>query len=49
LDDEAGIESFISSLESHINDLSSQKLIIEIFENKISEFELNVQYYEYKL
>jgi hypothetical protein len=49
LDDEAEIESFLSSLESHIHDSSSQKEIIERLKNKISEFELNVQFYEFKL
>jgi hypothetical protein len=42
LDDETEIESFLSSLESHIHDSSSQKEIIERLENKILEFELNV-------
>jgi hypothetical protein len=42
LDDEAEIESFLSSLESLIHDSSSQKEIIERLENKISEFELYV-------
>jgi predicted RNase H-like nuclease (RuvC/YqgF family) len=49
LDDEAEIESFLSSLESPIHDSSSQKEIIEKLENKISEFELKVQSYESKL
>jgi hypothetical protein len=49
LDDEAEIESFLSSLESHIHDSSSQKEIIERLKNKISEFELKVQSYEFKL
>jgi hypothetical protein len=48
-DDEDVIESFVSSLESHIHDSSSQKEIIERLENKISEFELKVQSYEFKL
>jgi hypothetical protein len=39
LDDEAEIESFLSSLESHVHDSSSQKEIIEKLENKILEFE----------
>jgi chromosome segregation ATPase len=49
LDDEAEIESFLSSLESLIHDSSSQKEIIERLENKISEFELNVHFFESKL
>jgi hypothetical protein len=49
LDDEAEIESFLSSLESLIRDSYSQKEIIERLENKISEFELKVQSYESKL
>jgi hypothetical protein len=49
LDEEAEIESFLSSLENHIHDSSFQKEIIERLENKISEFELNVQSYESKL
>jgi chromosome segregation ATPase len=40
---------FLSSLESLIHDSSSQKEIIERLENKISEFELNVQSYKSKL
>jgi hypothetical protein len=48
-DDEEVIESFVSSLESPIHDSSSQKEIIERLENKISEFELKVQSYEFKL
>jgi hypothetical protein len=48
-DDDDVIESFVSSLESHIHDSSSQKEIIERLENKISEFELKVQSYEFKL
>jgi hypothetical protein len=40
---------FLSSLESHIHDLSFQKYIIERLENKISVFELKVQSYEFKL
>jgi hypothetical protein len=48
-DDETEIESFLSSLESPIHDSSYQKEIIERLENKISEFELNVQSYEFKL
>jgi hypothetical protein len=48
-DDEDVIESFVSSLESPIHDSSSQKEIIERLENKILEFELNVQSYEFKL
>jgi hypothetical protein len=40
---------FLSSLESHIYDSSSQREIIERLENKISEFELKVQSYESKL
>jgi hypothetical protein len=40
---------FLSSLESLIHDSSSQKEIIERLQNKISEFELNVQSYESKL
>jgi hypothetical protein len=47
LDDEAEIESFLSSLESHIHDSSSHKEIIERVKNKISEFELKVQSYEF--
>jgi hypothetical protein len=49
LDDEAEIESFLSSLESHIHDSSSQKEIIERLKKKILEFELKVQSYESKL
>jgi hypothetical protein len=49
LDDETEIESFLSSLESHICDSSSQKEIIERLKNKISEFELKVKSYESKL
>jgi hypothetical protein len=49
LNDEAKIEFFLSSLESLIHDLSSQKEIIERLENKILEFELKVQSYESKL
>jgi hypothetical protein len=49
LNDEAKIESFLSSLESLIHDLSSQKEIIERLGNKILEFELKVQSYESKL
>jgi hypothetical protein len=49
LDDESEIKSFLSSLESHIHDPSFQKEIIERLKNKISEFELNVQFYESKL
>jgi hypothetical protein len=49
LDDEAEIESFLSSLESHIHDSSSQKEIIDRLKNKISEFELKIQSYESKL
>jgi hypothetical protein len=48
-DDEAEIKSFLSSLESSIHDSSSQKEIIERLKNKISEFELNVQSYGFKL
>ena len=48
-DDEDVIESFVSSLESLIHDSSSQKEIIKRLENKISEFELKVQSYEFKL
>jgi hypothetical protein len=48
-DDDDVIESFVSSLESPIHDSSSQKEIIERLKNKISEFELNVQSYEFKL
>jgi hypothetical protein len=48
-DDEDVIKSFISSLVSPIHDSSSQKEIIERLENKISEFELNVQSCEFKL
>jgi hypothetical protein len=48
-DDEDVIESFVSSLESHIHDSSSQKEIIKRLENKISEFELKVQFYDFKL
>jgi hypothetical protein len=48
-DDEDVIEYFVSSLESPIHDSSSQKEIIERLENKISEFELKVQSYEFKL
>jgi hypothetical protein len=40
---------FLSSLESHIHDLSFQKYIIERLKNKISVFELKVQSYEFKL
>jgi hypothetical protein len=43
LNNEAEIESFLSSLESLIIDSSSEKEIIERLENKISEFELIVQ------
>jgi hypothetical protein len=39
-DDEDVIESFVSSLVSHIHYSSSQKEVIERFKNKISEFEL---------
>jgi hypothetical protein len=49
LDDEAEIESFLSSLDSLIRDSYSQKEIIKRLENKISEFELKVQSYESKL
>jgi hypothetical protein len=49
LNDEAEIESFLSSLESPIHDSSSQREIIERLENKISEFELKVKSYESKL
>jgi hypothetical protein len=49
LDDKAEIESSLSSLESPIHDSSSQKEIIERLENKISEFELKIQSYEFKL
>jgi hypothetical protein len=49
LDDDAEIESFLSSLESPIHDSSSRKEIIERLENKILEFELKVQFYEFKL
>jgi hypothetical protein len=49
LDDEAEIESILSSLEISIHESSSQKKIIERLENKISEFELKVQSYESKL
>jgi gag-polypeptide of LTR copia-type len=48
-DDEAVIESFLSSLESPIHDSSSQKKIIERLKNKISEFELKIQSYVSKL
>jgi hypothetical protein len=48
-DDEVEIESFLSNLESHIHDSSSQKKIIERLENKISEFELKIQSYVSKL
>jgi hypothetical protein len=48
-DDEDVIESFVSSLESPIHDSYSQKEIIERLENKISESELNVQSYKFKL
>jgi hypothetical protein len=48
-DDEAEIKSFLSSLERLIHDSSSQKEIIERLKNKISEFELKVQFYESKL
>jgi hypothetical protein len=48
-DDKDIIESFVSSLDSPIHDLSSQKEIIERLENKILEFELKVQSYEFKL
>jgi chromosome segregation ATPase len=46
---ESEIESFLSSLESSIHDTSFQKEIIEKLENTISEFELKVQSYEFKL
>jgi hypothetical protein len=49
LDNRAEIESFLSTLESLIHDSSSQKEIFKRLENKISEFELNVQSYEFKL
>jgi cell shape-determining protein MreC len=49
LNDEAEIESFLSSLESLIHDSSSQKEIIERLENRISEFVLKAQSYEFKL
>jgi hypothetical protein len=49
LDDEAEIESFLSSIESPIHDSSSQNKIIERLKNKILEFELKVQSYESKL
>jgi hypothetical protein len=49
LDDETEIESFLSSLESLIHYSSSQKKIIERFENKILKFELKVQFYKSKL
>jgi hypothetical protein len=48
-DDEAEIEYFLYSLESPIHDSSSQKEIIERFENKILEFVLKIQSYESKL
>jgi hypothetical protein len=48
-DDEDEIKYFLSSLESPMHDSSSQKEIIERLENKISEFELKVQSYEFKL
>jgi hypothetical protein len=48
-DDDDVIKSFLSSLESPIHDSSSQKEIIKRLENKISEFELKVQSYEFKL
>jgi hypothetical protein len=48
-DDEDVIKSFLSSLESPIHDSFSQKEIIKRLENKISEFELKVQSYEFKL
>jgi hypothetical protein len=48
-DDETEIESFLSNLESPIHDSSFQKEIIERLENKISEFELKVQSYEFQL
>jgi hypothetical protein len=48
-DDEDVIESFVSSLESPIHDSSSLKEIIERLENKISEFKLKVQSYEFNL
>jgi hypothetical protein len=48
-DDEDVIESFVSSLESPIHDSYSQKEIIERLKNKILEFELKVQSYEFKL
>jgi hypothetical protein len=49
LDDQAEIESFLSSLESLIHDSSSQKDMIEKLENKISEFELNLMSLNYKI
>jgi hypothetical protein len=49
LDDEVGIETFLSNLENPIHDSSSQLEVIERIENKISEFELMVQTYEFKL
>jgi hypothetical protein len=49
LNDESEIKSFLSSLESHIHDPFFQKEIIERLENKISEFELKIQFYESKL
>jgi hypothetical protein len=48
-DDEDIIEFFVSSLESPIHDSSSKKIIIERLENKILDFELKVQSYEFKL
>jgi hypothetical protein len=49
LDDEAEIKFFLSNLESYIHDSSSKKEMIERLKNKISEFELKVQSYEFKL
>jgi hypothetical protein len=49
LDDEAEINFILSSLESLIHDLFSQKEIIERFENKISKFKLKVHSYKSKL
>jgi uncharacterized protein Veg len=49
LNDETEIRTFLSNLESPIHGSSSQKEIIGRLENKILEFELNVQSYESKL
>jgi hypothetical protein len=49
LDDGVEIEFFLSSLKTPIHDLSFQREINERLKNKILEFELNVQFYEFKL